>query len=38
MQQVTSFEFKRDLHFFPENERFKNEMIDYAHHCLYVVG
>jgi hypothetical protein len=38
MQQGTSFKFKLDLHFFPENERFKNEMIDYAHHCLYVVG
>jgi hypothetical protein len=21
--------------FFPENQRFKNKVIDYAHHCVY---
>ncbi len=26
------FKYQRDLYFFPENQRFKNKMIDYAHH------
>ncbi len=34
MQQVTIvFIYQRDLYYFPENQRFKNKMIDYAHHC-----
>jgi hypothetical protein len=30
MQQVISF-IQQDLYFFPENQLFKNTMIDYAH-------
>ncbi len=40
MQQVTSFKYQRDLHVFPENQRFKNEMIimpttGYLHRILF---
>jgi hypothetical protein len=27
-----AFKYQRDIYFFPENQRFKNKMIDYAHH------
>jgi hypothetical protein len=32
MSQV--FKCHRDFHFFPENQQFKNKMIDFAHHCI----
>jgi hypothetical protein len=33
MQQVNSFEIPTRPLLFPENQRFKNKMIYYAHHC-----
>jgi hypothetical protein len=36
MQQVItgSFQIPTRHLLFPENQRFKNKMIDYAHHCI----
>ncbi len=36
MQQVIII-YQQDLYFSPENQRFKNKMIDYAHHWSKVV-
>jgi hypothetical protein len=30
-----AFKCQRDFHFFPENQRFKNKMIDFAHPCRF---
>ncbi len=27
------FKYQRDVYIFPENQRFKNKMIEYADHC-----
>jgi hypothetical protein len=30
------FKCQRDLHFFLENQRFQNKMIEFAHHCFQI--